>query len=113
MPAKPVLDEKKLERIKHLKSQGWSNVRIGKDVGCSAALVSNVTTGASDYYQAEDSEGWTEEENAAKWTGITSKPVKTEKELLKVCEVDLSIWYVKRWGCRAWTVWRCAGGSVP
>lgn len=47
---------------------------------------------------------WSESEEAATFTGITDKPIKTLDELIAVAEVDTNIWYVKSYECTAWTV---------
>ncbi|HQR07018.1 MAG TPA: helix-turn-helix transcriptional regulator [Gemmatales bacterium] len=106
MPAVPLLTRSMVERITELRQAGKSYIEIAKELGIGRSLVGNVCRGESKPCIPDENDvaGWQEEENKAKWTGITSKPIKTEKELLKVCEVDLTVWYVKRWGCRAWTV---------
>lgn len=44
------------------------------------------------------------EEGEAVVEVATFSPVKTEKDAIRVAEVDLSIWYVHSWECRQWTV---------
>ena len=57
-----------------------------------------------DYRDKQETRTYEENGNDARVTQVTNHQIKTLDEMIKVCEIDTSIWIVDRWLCNKWEV---------
>ncbi len=114
MPTVPISQELADKIIFLRKKKHLTFRQISAQTGASNGIVNKVinqgyvpkvrTVKEEKVAQEEETETWEEGDETAVFCSRTDKPVKSLKHALEMCEVDLDVWYVKKWKCSQWTV---------
>lgn len=82
---------------------------------CKKKFNANTAMGANNKFDGRDKQTtrqYEENGNDARVTQVTNKQIKTLDEMIKVCEIDTSVWIVDRWLCNKWEVGMRTGNGV-
>lgn len=100
-----------IEKLRALRQEGYTIDEIVEMTGVGFGSVSRACRGVAvpkvsgERGKPDETDfGWKEKGDEASFSGVTTKPVKTLDDAIKIAEVDTSIWFVDRWECSLWTV---------
>ena len=99
--AHPPLTLEKRNEVIRLLSQGFSHREINSRTGVSLGAISEIRQGVMPSTD-DPTETIKEDGDEREVTKVRSSPIRTLEDAIRVCEVDLSVWYVDRWEAGAW-----------
>jgi hypothetical protein len=94
-------DQDKINRIMELDSLGKSFGQISKMTGIAKSTVGDIVR--RNKTKPQESMNIQQDENSSVQTILTTKPVKTEEDVIREFNIDTSVWKIDRFECSAWT----------